>query len=55
MLKVSEKYGNILVDGKTISIDNLKLPELDKYLEQLQEKQVELIDKQNQYLSQIIG
>lgn len=54
MFKIDGKYGNIHVDGMSIDIDKINMNELDKYLEKLQKKREQIIEQQNDYLSQII-
>ncbi len=54
MLKVVGKYGNIHIEDKIINIDNLDIEDLKKYLKDLEVKQSQLINAQNEYLSQII-
>lgn len=48
------KYGNIHVNGMSLDIDKINVNELNKYLKELKRKQKELIEQQNEYLSQII-
>lgn len=38
----------------SIDIEKIDVNELDKYLNELERKQIELIEQQNEYLSQII-
>lgn len=54
MFKINGRYGNIHVNGMSIDIDKIDLNELDKYLNELEIKQMQLIEQQNEYLSQII-
>lgn len=54
MFKIDGKYGQIHIDGMDLDIDRTNLAELKQYVQQLQEKREELIEKQNDYLSQII-
>ena len=54
MFKFDGKYGNVHIDGMSIDIDKIHITELDKYLEKLQRKQVQIIEQQNDCLSQII-
>lgn len=54
MFKVDGKYGNIHIDGISIDIDKINITELDKYLERLERKRVQIIEQQNDCLSQII-
>lgn len=54
MFKFDGKYGNIHIDGTSIDIDKIKITDLDKYLERLEKKRVQIIEQQNYYLSQII-
>ena len=55
MFKVDGKYGNIHINGMSIDIEKTKTEELKKHLQKLEEKREKLIDKQNNYLSQIIN
>ena len=54
MFKFDGKYGNIHIDGMSIDIDKINIDELDKYLEKLETKREQIIEQQNNYLSQII-
>ena len=54
MFKFDGKYGNIHIDGTSIDIDKINITDLDKYLERLEKKRVQIIEQQNDYLSQII-
>lgn len=54
MFKFDGKYGNIHIDGTSIDIDKININDLDKYLERLEKKRVQIIEQQNDYLSQII-
>lgn len=54
MFRIDGKYGNIHIDGMSIDIDKINMGELDKYLERLERKREEIIEQQNDYLSQII-
>jgi hypothetical protein len=54
MFKIDGKYGNIYIDGTSMDIDKINMTELDKYLEKLERKRVQIIGQQNDYLSQII-
>lgn len=54
MFKCDGKYGNIHIDGTSIDIDKIKMTDLDKYLERLEKKRAQIIEQQNDYLSQII-
>lgn len=54
MFKIDGKYGNIDVNGMSIDIDKMEVKELSQHLENLEKKQIELINQQNEYLSQII-
>lgn len=54
MFKFDGKYGNVHIDGMSIDIDKINITELDKYLEKLQRKRVQIIEQQNDCLSQII-
>ena len=55
MIKLSEKYGEIHINGKNIEIDKTDLTELNIYLDQLEKKREQLIEKQNELISKIIG
>ena len=48
-------YGKINIDGSSLEIDKLSIEELKKYLEICNTKEKELIEKQNEYLSQLLG
>lgn len=54
MFKIDGKYGNLYVNGMSIDIEKIDVNELDKYLNELERKHIELIEQQNDYLSQII-
>ena len=54
MFNFDGKYGNIHIDGISIDIDKINMTEYDKFLEKLERKQVQIIEQQNDYLSQII-
>ena len=54
MFKIDGKYGNIHVNGMSIDIEKVDVNELDKYLNELEIKQIKLIEQQNEYLSKII-
>lgn len=54
MFKFDGKYGNIHIDGTSIDIDKINITDLEKYLERLEKKRVQIIEQQNDYLSQII-
>ena len=48
-------YGTIDVKGQSIEIDKLSIEELKKYLNLFNDKKTNIINKQNEYLSQLIG
>ena len=50
-----EKYGSINIQGQNIEIEKLSVEEIRKYLEIVNDKEKQLIVKQNEYLSQLIG
>ena len=54
MFKFNEEYGNLHIDGTSINIDKINLDELTKYLEKLERRRENVIEQQNEYLSQII-
>ena len=54
MFRFDGKYGNIHIDGMSIDIDKINMDELEQYLEKLETKRVQIIEQQNDYLSQII-
>lgn len=54
MFKFDGKYGNIHIDGRSIDIDKMNITELEKYVEKLERKRMQIIEQQNDYLSQII-
>ena len=54
MFKFDGKYGNIHIDGMSVDIDKINMTELGKYLESLERKRVQIIEQQNDCLSQII-
>ena len=54
MFKIDGKYGNIHINGMSIDIEKTKINELNKYLQELEEKREKLIGQQNNYLSEII-
>ncbi len=55
MLNVNSKYGNIHVNDMSIDIEKTNINELNGYLKELEIKRMEIIKKQNDYLSKIIG
>lgn len=54
MFKIDGKYGNMHINGMSINIEKTNINELEKYLVELERKQKQLIEQQNDYLSQII-
>lgn len=54
MYTIDGKYGNVHIEGKSINIEKIPIEELNKYLKILKHNQEKLIEKQNQYLSQIL-
>lgn len=54
MFNIDGKYGNLHIDGMSLDIDKINLEELNNYLDRLEKKQKELIEEQNNYLSQIV-
>lgn len=55
MFQLYGKYGNIHIDGTSIDIDRINVMEMTKYLEKLERKREQIIEQQNNYLSQIIN
>ena len=55
MFKDYSKYGNIHIGGVSVNIDKTNIAELDKYLEKLEREREQIIQQQNDYLSQMIG
>ncbi len=55
MLNINEKYGKLHIQGKCLDIDKLDMKELEGYLQEMEGKRNQLIEEQNEYLSQIIG
>ena len=55
MLKIDGKYGNVHINGMSIDIEKAKISDLNKYLQELEIKRMQLIEQQNNYLSQIIN
>ena len=55
MFKIDVKYGNIHINGTSIDIEKSKISDLNKYLQQLEKQRIQLIEQQNNYLSQIIN
>lgn len=55
MFEDNEKYGKLHKNGLSTSIDKMNIEELEKNLKELKQKQMKLIEKQNEYLSQIIN
>ena len=55
MLKINGKYGDLNIEGRKVDIEKTAILELKKYLEQLDKKEKKLIEKQNQYLSEILN
>ena len=55
MLNNSSKYGSIIVNGVSVKVDEASVEDLDKHIKKMETKREELIQEQNNYLSQIIG
>ena len=55
MLNNSSKYGSIIVNGVSVNVDEANLEDLDKHIKKIEKKREELIEEQNNYVSQIIG
>ena len=55
MFKIDGKYGNVHINGMSIDIEKVKISDLNKYLQELEIKRMQLIEQQNNYLSQIIN
>ncbi len=55
MFKVDGKYGSIHINGMSIDIEKTDINQLENYLKNLENKRVQMIEQQNNYLSQIIG
>ena len=49
-----EKYGSVEIDGKKITIEDLDIDDLNKYMKKLENERAQLIEQQNDYLSKII-
>lgn len=49
------KYGDLEIDGKSISIEKLNVDDLEKYLKEFEKKRLKLIEEQNNYLSRIFS
>ena len=54
MLKMDNTYGNIVIDGQSIEIDKIPVEKLNDYLQTLEKNREKLIEKQNEYLSEIL-
>jgi len=54
MLKINGDYGEIYIDGRSVSIDSSSVPELEECLITLKGKEKDLIAKQNSLLSAIL-
>lgn len=54
MFRIEGKYGSLHLNGMSIDIEKTNVNELEKYLKELEKKQIECIEQQNNYLSQII-
>lgn len=54
MFKLNGKYGSIHVNGMSIDIDRIDITKLDKYLGNLERRRLQIIEQQNEYLSQLI-
>ncbi len=50
-----DDYGLIKIEGRDVKIDKLSIQELKKYLDICNDKENDIIKKQNEYLSQLIG
>ncbi len=55
MFKIDSKYGNVHINGMSIDIEKTKINDLNKYLQELEIRRLQLIEQQNNYLSQIIN
>lgn len=55
MLTMGNKYGNIHLNGDSISIEKSTVADLKGYMQKLEEKNMKLIEQQNEYLSQIMS
>lgn len=55
MFKIDGKYGNIHINGMSIDIEKTSVNDLNKYLQELEMNRMQLIEQQNNYLSQIIN
>ena len=55
MFKIDGKYGNVHINGMSIYIEKAKISDLNKYLQELEIKRMQLIEQQNNYLLQIIN
>jgi|GEM_PF-3034957 hypothetical protein len=55
MFKIDGKYGNVHINGMSIDIEKAKISDLNKYLQELEIKRMQLIEQQNNYLLQIIN
>ena len=54
MFNIDGKYGSIHLNGMTKNIENLSIDELEECLKVMEHKEMKLIEKQNEYISQII-
>ena len=50
-----EKYGSLEIGGKSIPIEKMNIDDLEKYLKEFENKRLELINQQNDYLSKILS
>lgn len=55
MFGLNGKYGDIHINGMSIDIEKTKIDDLNEYLQELEKKRMELLEQQNNYLSQIIN
>ena len=49
------KYGDAHINGNSINIEKSEIEDLNNYLQELEQKRTQLIEQQNNYLSQIIN
>ena len=49
------KYGDLYIDGRNVDIEKTSIATLNEYLKKLEINKEQLIENQNDELSQIIG
>lgn len=50
-----DTYGTIEINKQSVDIEKLSIEDLKKYSKLIDEKEKQVITKQNEYLSQLLG